>query len=93
MTNDPRKWVQPPELAPYDSYTNYPGRATELIRHPASAFSDPVTALMRAEVHAQYELLGRLREDGLLRTPPGDHDHWADEACNSRCVVPPRKVQ
>jgi hypothetical protein len=62
-------WVPPADLAPYDGYTNYPGRAEELMNHPASFFVNAVVATMRAETDAQYALLARLHAAGLLRLP------------------------
>lgn len=53
----------------YDRHTNYPGRAEELANHPASMFSNAVVGLMRAETTAQYSLLVRLRQAGLLLVP------------------------
>lgn len=67
-----KKWVQPPELAPYDKYTNYPKRAEELVNSTASVFNNHVVATMRAEMHAQYALLARLRDAGLLREVTGE---------------------
>lgn len=61
------KWKVPPELSAYDKFTNYPGRAEELVNSKATMFSNAVVSLMRAETHAQYSLLARLRKAGLLR--------------------------
>lgn len=65
----PKRWVKPPHLEPYDKYTVHPGRAEEMINHSASVFSNPVAAVMRAELRAQYDLLERLSAAGLLRYP------------------------
>lgn len=61
-----KKWMLPEHLAPYDQYTDHPGRAEELINHPATMFNNHVVALMRAATDAQYRLLARLSNAGLL---------------------------
>lgn len=71
--SDKQTWTVPPELAAYDEYINYPGRAEELINSKASFFSNAVVATMRAETDAQYALLRRLRNAGLLLHPDDAH--------------------
>lgn len=69
------KWVPPSELVKYDKYTSFPGRAEELLNNEVSVFANAVVAMMRAEVGAQYALLGALRRAGLL----ADTEMTADE--------------
>lgn len=64
-----KKWAVPPELAPYEQYTNYPGRAEELVNTKATARNNIVLAAMACEAAAQWTLLARLRKAGLLLHP------------------------
>jgi hypothetical protein len=69
MTVEQQQWTVPPELAAFDQFTNYPARAEELINSPESVFANAVKAVMRAEVSAQWALLARLYQAGLLKIP------------------------
>jgi hypothetical protein len=69
---DREKWTVPPGLAQYGTYTNYPGRAEELINSDATYESDVITAVMACETDAQWRLLARLRKAGLLLLHPED---------------------
>ncbi len=62
-----QKWEIPPELVPYVRYTNYPTRAERLINSLARWDTHPAEAAMRAEARAQFTLLARLHEAGLLK--------------------------
>lgn len=63
------KWTVPPELAEYATYTNYPGRAEELMNSPATFKNNILVAAMACETDAQWNLLARLHKAGLLRRP------------------------
>lgn len=67
-----KKWTVPPELAPYEKFTNYPGRAEELINSEATSHSNIILAAMACEAEAQWDLLARLRKAGLLLPVPGE---------------------
>ena len=71
--SDKPKWTVPPELAAYGTYTNYPGRAEELINSDATFKNNIIVAAMAVEMDAQYRLLARLREAGLLLHPDDRH--------------------
>jgi hypothetical protein len=64
-----RNWTVPPDLAPYEGFTNYPGRAEELINSDATAHSNIIVAAMACEAEAQWHLLARLHKAGLLLLP------------------------
>lgn len=64
-----KDWKVPPELAAYDTYTNYPGRAEELINSDATYKNNVIVAAMACEVGAQWNLLARLHRAGLLLHP------------------------
>jgi hypothetical protein len=95
--SDKKKWVQPPDLAAYDEYTFYPGRAEELINSDATYHSNVIVAVMAAETAAQYSLLARLRDAGLLKAPHrakpdcvvcgSHHSSWCPDcgACKAGC--------
>jgi hypothetical protein len=63
----------PPELAQYDAYTNYPGRAEELLNSSATFGNNAFVAAMACETDAQWRLLARLRGAGLLLHPDDAH--------------------
>lgn len=67
--SESEKWTVPPELKVYEEYTNYPGRAEELINSTANFDNNIVKAAMGCEVAAQWDLLARLDRAGLLRRP------------------------
>jgi hypothetical protein len=64
-----KKWKVPPELAAYGTYTNYPGRAEELINSDDTFMNNVIKAAMACEAVAQWGLLTRLRKANLLLHP------------------------
>ncbi len=72
-----RQWTVPPALAGYDAYTSHPGRAEELHNSSTTPFNSAVFA-MQCETTAQWRLLERLHQAGLLRPCEGAYTPGAD---------------
>jgi len=72
-----QKWSVPPELAPYAEFTHWPlvEQTENLMNGSSELADDPVGAVAKLLIAAQWEILGALHASHLLATPYTAEEH------------------